>query len=141
MKERIVALLREVVLAKAEPTILVAFSGSPAGADASALKNMAQAEAHAAALKQCAGFAESLGLGTEIGAKLTEIAMAVERAAVEMLAGTIPAAAPEGRVVLFHAVRLLEICSNANRADKLRLKIEQGGGPNPPPAAKPAAAA
>ncbi len=141
MKEHIVGLLREAVVAKAAPTILVAFAGGQAGADASALQKMAMAEAHAAALKQCAGFAENLGLGPEVNGKLTEIAMAVERAAVEMLAGPAGAGGTDGRVVLFHAVRLLEICSNANRADKLRLKIEQGGAPTPPPTAKPAAAA
>lgn len=142
MKERILATLREVVIAKAEPTIMASFVAAPAAKDAAAaLQDMAKAEAHATALKQCAGFAESLGLGGEVNGKLTEIAMAVERAAVERLgADTAAPAAPDPRVVMFHAVRLLEICSNANRADKLRLKIEQDTGAAPPPAKTPAAA-
>ncbi|MCC7048146.1 MAG: hypothetical protein IT562_15645 [Alphaproteobacteria bacterium] len=144
MKERIVATLRDVVIAKAEPAIMASFVAAPAAKDAAtALQDMAKAEAHATALKQCAGFAESLGLGGEVNGKLTEIAMAVERATVERLGAEAAAPAPaqpDARVVMFHAVRLLEICSNANRADKLRLKIEQGAGAAPPPAKTPTAA-
>lgn len=130
MKERIVAILRDAVIARAEQVALAAFAGGPAPATAAdataALQTMAAAEAHAGALKQCAGFAEGLGLAGEINAKLTELALAVERAAVERLSGDAKPA-HEGRVVMFHAVRMLEICSNANRADKLRIRIEQGG--------------
>jgi hypothetical protein len=151
MKERIVGTLRDVVIGKAEPTVLVAFAGAPAASEpAAALEKMAMAEAHAAALKQCAVFADGLGLGAEVNGKLTELAMAVERSAIERMvqgagAPVVPAPAPDSRVVLFHAVRLLEICSNANRADKLRLKIEQAGAPaagalSSPPAQTPSAA-
>lgn len=132
LRARIVETVRETVLTPAESSVLLALSGA-AGEAGHGFEAMGQAEAHAHALRQCAGFAEALGLAGEVTTTLGQLAKGVEQATERLLApppGASAMAVPgqgQQQALLVHAVRMLEILSNPNRADQLRLRVERAG--------------
>jgi hypothetical protein len=126
IKEGVAAAVRGAILGKAEGVVLAALAGAPADA-AQGFEAMARAETHALALRQCAGCAQALGLLGEITEKLNSLAKAVE-GATDKLLGEAPGDATARRAMVVHAIRMLEILSNPNRADQLRIRVDKALG-------------
>ncbi|MBL8704760.1 MAG: hypothetical protein JNM30_07955, partial [Rhodospirillales bacterium] len=126
IKEGVVAAVRGAIMGKADDVVLAALAGVPTD-PAQGFEAMGRAETHAQALRQCAGCAQALGLLGEVTEKLNGLAKAVEGATDKLLGETAGDAAVR-RAMLVHAIRMLEILSNPNRADQLRIKVDKALG-------------
>lgn len=126
IKEGVVAAVRGAILGQADGVVLAALAGTPVEGP-HGFEVMAKAEIHAQALRQCAGCAQALGLLGDATEKLNALAKSVEGATHALLGETAgdPAAR---RAMTVHAIRMLEILSNPNRADQLRIKVDKALG-------------
>ncbi len=125
VKEGVVAAVRGSILGPAQSVVLSALAGGATGA--AGFEAMAKAENHAQAVRQCVGCAQALGLMGDITEKLNSLAKAVEEAVEKLLSNALADHAAR-QPMLIHAIRMLEILSNPNRADQLRIKVDKLSG-------------